>query len=157
VIHAYPLGKSQEVTKILTDAGVAVLQHPAAFAVSQIYAACGVELGDFQLFSPALVTGRAVVTLPNRSPRFRLAGIRRPVSIACTGWATYGSAKYQLGVDYGLPLSDHADFDELVETARRVGASEIYCVHGPRIFVDHLRARGFDARPVHGSYQTHMF
>ena len=157
VIHAYPLGKSQEVTKILTDAGISVLQHPAAFAVSQAYVACGVDLGDFQLFSPALVPGRAVVTLPQRSPRFRLAGIRLPVSIACTGWAIHGSIKYQWGVDYGVPLSDHADFDELVETAARVGASEIYCVHGPREFVDHLRARGFDARPVQGSYQTHMF
>jgi putative mRNA 3-end processing factor len=157
VIHAYPLGKSQEVTKILTDAGVPVLQHPAAYAVSQVYAACGVDLGDFKLFDPALVPGRAVVTLPQRSPRFRLAGIRRPVSIACTGWAAYGSIKYQWGVDYGVPLSDHADFDELVETARLVGASEIYCVHGPRVFVDHLRSRGFDARPVQGCYQTHLF
>jgi Cft2 family RNA processing exonuclease len=157
VIHAYPLGKSQEVTKILTDSGVPVLQHPAAFAVSQAYVACGVDLGDFQLFKPALAPGRAVVTLPQRSPRFRLPGIRHPVSIACTGWAISGSIRYQWGVDYGVPLSDHADFDELIETAKRVGAREIYCVHGPRQFVDHLRARGFDARPVHGSYQTHMF
>jgi hypothetical protein len=86
-----------------------------------------------------------------------MPGIRWPVTIACTGWAAYGSIKYQWGVDYGVPLSDHADFDELVETAERVGASEIYCVHGPRVFVDHLRARGFDARPVEGCYQTHLF
>jgi Cft2 family RNA processing exonuclease len=157
VIHAYPLGKSQEVTKILTDAGVPVLQHPAAYAVSCAYVACGVDLGDFQLYRPELVPGRAVVTLPQRSPRFRLPGLRRPLTIACTGWASYGSINYQWGVDHGVPLSDHADFDELVEAAARVGASQIYCVHGPREFVDHLRARGFDARPVEGSYQTHMF
>ncbi len=53
VIHAYPLGKSQEVTRILTLAGVPVLQHPAIFAVSQVYRQCGVDLGDMELYSPA--------------------------------------------------------------------------------------------------------
>jgi hypothetical protein len=56
-----------------------------------------------------------------------------------------------------LPLSDHADFDELLEAARRVGADEIYCTHGPSEFVGHLRAAGFNARPVNGSYQQRMF
>jgi hypothetical protein len=87
VIHAYPLGKSQEVTRILTDAGVPVLQHPATFAVSQAYIACGVPLGDVQAFRPELVPGRAVITLPRGARDYRLRGIARPVSIAVTGWA----------------------------------------------------------------------
>ena len=64
VIHAYPLGKSQEVTRLLTRAGVPVLQHPAIFAISQAYIECGVELGDVRPFHYALVPGRAVITLP---------------------------------------------------------------------------------------------
>jgi putative mRNA 3-end processing factor len=157
VLHAYPLGKSQEATRILTDAGFAVLQHPMIFAVSQVYAQCGVDLGDVERYAPALVPGRAVVTLPQGSRQFRLAGIRRPVSIALTGWAVDPSTKYRWGVDYALPLSDHADFDELCETAARVGAEEIYCVHGPAEFCGHLQAAGFNARPAHGSYQKRMF
>jgi hypothetical protein len=81
----------------------------------------------------------------------------RPVSVAVTGWAIDPSTKYRWGVDHALPLSDHADFDELLETAERVGAEEIVCVHGPREFVGHLRAAGFNARPVDGSFQTRMF
>jgi Cft2 family RNA processing exonuclease len=157
VIHAYPLGKSQEVTRLLTDAGIPVLQHPAIFAVSDVYRVCGVDLGDVRPYRADLVPGRAVVTLPQGSGRFRLPGIRRPVSIACTGWAVHPSTRYRWGVDHALPLSDHADFEELIAAAEQVGAREIYCVHGPREFVDHLRARGFDARPVHGCYQPHLF
>jgi hypothetical protein len=56
-----------------------------------------------------------------------------------------------------LPLSDHADFDELLEAAALVNAAEIFCVHGPGEFVGHLQAAGFNARPVHGCYQTRMF
>lgn len=157
VIHAYPLGKSQEVTRLITAIGVPVLQHPLTFAVSEVYRACGVDLGDVQAYDPALVAGRAVVTLPQGSRQFRLAGIKRPVSIAVTGWAVDPSTKYKWGVDYALPLSDHADFDELLETVRLVGASEIYCMHGPADFVGHLQAAGYSARPVSGSYQTRMF
>jgi Cft2 family RNA processing exonuclease len=157
VLHAYPLGKSQEATRILTDAGVGVLQHPAIYAISQAYRRCGVELGDVRQYDPSLLEGRAVITLPPGARQYRLAGIRRPVSIALTGWAIDPSTKYRWGVDHALPLSDHADFDELLEAARRVGADEIYCTHGPSEFVGHLRAAGFNARPVNGSYQQRMF
>jgi Cft2 family RNA processing exonuclease len=157
VLHAYPLGKSQEATRILTDAGVPVLQHPTIWAVSQVYLECGVELGDVGPFDPRLVPGRAVITLPQGARQYRLAGIRRPVSIAVTGWAVDPSTKYRWGVDHALPLSDHADYDELLEAARLVGASEIYCTHGPREFVGHLQAAGFNALPVSGSYQKRMF
>jgi Cft2 family RNA processing exonuclease len=157
VLHAYPLGKSQETTKILTDAGVPVLQHPSIFAISQAYMRCGVDLGDVQPYEARLLPGRAVITLPSRWREYRLAGIRHPVSIAVTGWALDSPTKYRWNVDHALPLSDHADFDELVETARRVGASQIYCTHGPREFVEHLQRAGFNAMPVFGSYQRRMF
>jgi Cft2 family RNA processing exonuclease len=157
VIHAYPLGKSQEATCILTRAGISVLQHPTIFAISETYRECGVDLGDVRAFRPDLVPGRAVLTLPKGARDFRLRGLIQPVSIAVTGWALDASTKYRWDVDHALPLSDHADFDELMQTAAIVGASEIYCVHGPRDFVAHLRAAGFNASPMHGSYQTRMF
>lgn len=157
VIHAYPLGKSQEVTRLLTRAGHSVLQHPAIFAISRAYQACGVDLGDVRLFHPGLVPGRIVITLPQGARSYRLRGLVRPISIATTGWAIDPGTRYRWGVDHALPLSDHADFDELLEAATIVGASEIFCVHGPREFVDHLQTAGFNARPIHGSYQTRMF
>jgi putative mRNA 3-end processing factor len=157
VVHAYALGKAQEVTKLLTSAGIPVLQHSLIFAVSEVYRQCGVDLGDVAEYREAKLPGHAVVTLPSGMRGYRLAGISRPVSIAVTGWAIDPSTKYRQGVDHALPLSDHADFDQLLETVERVGASEIYCTHGPREFVEHLRAEGYNAFPVTGSYQMRMF
>ncbi len=157
VLHAYALGKAQEVTKLLTDQGISVLQHSQTFAVSEVYQKCGMELGDVAEYRSKLVPGRAVVTLPRGVRGFRLAGISEPVSIAVTGWAIDPGTLYRLGVDHALPLSDHADFNQLLQTAEEVGAREIYCTHGPREFVEHLRAEGFNAFPVTGSYQTRMF
>lgn len=157
VIHAYALGKSQEVTKILTLAGIPVQQHPQIFAVSQVYRACGIDLGNVTEYNGKIREGHAVVTLPQGMKNYRIAGIKRPVSFVTTGWAMDSSTKYRYGVDHALPLSDHADFDQLLETAERVGASEIYCTHGPAEFVGHLRAAGFNAHPITGRFQMRMF
>ncbi len=157
IIHAYALGKAQEVTKLLTNAGIPVQQHPMTFAVSEVYRECGMDLGAVSEFTGQWKAEHAVITLPRGMKDFRLAGIDDPVSIAVTGWAIDSSTKYRQKVDHALPLSDHADFDQLLETVERVNADAIYCTHGPREFVEHLRAEGFNAFPVTGSYQTRMF
>jgi putative mRNA 3-end processing factor len=157
VIHAYALGKSQEITKLLTGNGVSVLQHPMIYAVSRVYQECGVDLGDFGLFDGRPLNGQAVVTLPRGSRNFRLPGLGKTVSIAVTGWAADSRAKYRLGVDHALPLSDHADYDQLVEAVRRVEPREVYCTHGPAEFADHLRDLGFNAYPLFPPPQRRLF
>ena len=157
VIHAYPLGKSQEVTKLLTQNGVPVLQHRVVYAISCIYEKCGIDLGDFAVFDGRPLSGHAVVTLPRTAKEFRLPGLGPTVSIAVTGWAADANAKYRLGVDHALPLSDHADYDQLIETVRRVEPREIFCTHGPREFADHLRDLGFNAYPLQPAPQRRLF
>lgn len=157
VIHAYSLGKSQEVTRLLTAHGVPVLQHPVIYAISRVYQECGVNLGNFALFHGQAVSGHAVVTPPRAAREFRLPSLGKTVSIAVTGWAMDTSAKYRLGVDHALPLSDHADFDQLIEAVRRVAPREVYCTHGPAEFVDHLRDLGFNAFPLSPPPQRRLF
>lgn len=157
VIHAYALGKSQEVTRLLTLAGIPVQQHRQIYAVSQVYQECGMDLGEISVYRDNPLPGHAIVTLPRGMRGFRLAGIAHPVSIAVTGWAMDSSTKHRLGVDHALPLSDHADFDQLLEFAQAVEANEIYCVHGPDDFAGHLRALGLNAAPMVGQCQTRMF
>jgi len=157
VIHAYPLGKSQEVTRLLTLAGVPVLQHAEIFKISQIYQNCGVDLGDFAQFEGQPLTGHAILSLPRSAPHFRLPSLGRTVSIAVTGWAMDERTKYRLGVDHALPLSDHADYDQLIETVERVAPREIFCTHGPSEFADDLRDLGFNAYPLQPAAQRRLF
>ena len=46
-------------------------------------------------------------------------------------------------------MSDHCDFNELVEMVIQSGAEQVYTIHG---FVDefatHLKTIGFDAQPL---------
>ena len=153
VIHAYTLGKSQEVTRLLTDRGIPVLQHRDIYAVSRVYEACGCPLGRYEEFRGTADAGWAVVV----PPRARVASIARAVHIAVTGWALDPSAKYRLRVDHALPLSDHADFPELIEAVERVAPRKIYCTHGPESFVDRLCELGFDAAPLGRPAQGRLF
>jgi len=136
VVEAYALGKGQEVTKLLTDAGIPVLQHRSVF---------GVSLGRYEPFTGKAEPGWAVVVPPRAGTGDQLG---RQVRIAVTGWAVDPRTKYRLRVDHALPLSDHADYDELFEAVARVSPRVIYCTHGPLSFVERLRDAGHDARPL---------
>lgn len=148
VIEAYVLGKGQEVTRLLTDAGIPVLQHPRIYEISQVYRSCGVELGDCQRYADQPLPGHAVIVPPRMHRAGRLPGLKKTVTFAVTGWATHERTRGRLGVDHAIPLSDHADYDELFEAVERVAPKVIYCTHGPASFVDCLRAEGYNAHPL---------
>lgn len=161
VVHAYALGKSQEVTKILTTHGVPVLQHPRVWEMSCVYEACGVELGTGEAgvgcYAGRPLAGHAVVTLPKTMKDHRLRQLGPVTSIAVTGWAAAPGAPYRLDVDHALPLSDHADFDELIAMVERVAPRRVLCTHGPPAFVDELRSRGHNAEPLEPEAQKRLF
>jgi Cft2 family RNA processing exonuclease len=153
VIEAYTMGKSQEVTRILTLAGIPVLQHPQTYAISQIYRQCGIDLGDVHLYGDGPLPGHAVVVPPRMQKTQRVRGLKKTVTFAVTGWAAHPRTKWRLGVDHAIPISDHADYDELFEAIERVSPRQIYCTHGPVSFVACLREAGLNAHPLDRSMQ----
>lgn len=157
IIQAYVLGKGQEVTRILTSAGIPVLQHAETWKISQVYRQCGIDLGPCDLYPGRPLEGHAIVVPPRKHRGGDLPGLKRTVTFAVTGWAMNAGARYRLGVDHAIPLSDHADYDELFEAVARVQAREIYCTHGPAGFAERLRDAGFNAFPLAAETQLRMF
>ncbi|MBL9089584.1 MAG: hypothetical protein JNL96_00050 [Planctomycetaceae bacterium] len=145
IIEAYALGKAQEVTKLLTDHGIPVMQPKPVWEISQVYEQCGVALGKVILFEGLPREGHALVVPPGAHRGASLHGVRRKCRIAVTGWALDSNSRRRYGFDHAIPLSDHADFTELLEAVRRVDAREVFCTHGPESFVDELRKRGVNA------------
>jgi len=145
VVLAYVLGKAQEVTRLLTDAGIPVLQHPKIYEVSRVYEKCGVKLGRHELFTGRVPRGWAMVFPPHDPPS---AHIPDQVRLAVTGWAVDPDARYRYGADYAIPLSDHADYEDLLKAVERVSPRKVYCTHGTLEFVQRLREAGYDALPL---------
>ncbi|MGW8257987.1 MAG: MBL fold metallo-hydrolase RNA specificity domain-containing protein, partial [Thermoguttaceae bacterium] len=110
--------------------------------------------GDYDLYRGEVAPGHALIVPPGAG---RTDRIGRPVSFAVTGWAIDPRAKYRFRVDHAIPLSDHADYDELLEAVAQVGARVVYCTHGPESFVERLRDAGYDAHPLGRSSQKRLF
>jgi putative mRNA 3-end processing factor len=74
-----------------------------------------------------------------------------------SGWAVEESFRYRGGYDATFPLTDHCDFDELVEVVQAVDPEVVYTHHGfAAEFADHLATHhGYDARPLLGE-QTRL-
>ncbi len=157
VIQAYVLGKAQEVTRILLEHGLPVQQHPEMAAISRIYQESGCELGELKIYDGIALPGHVVLEPPVGQKSRRLPIPRDAITIAVTGWAVDPRAKFRLGVDYAVPLTDHADYDELLSCIERVGPKVVYCTHGPREFAEHLCRLGIRAYPLAKARQLRLF
>ena len=74
-----------------------------------------------------------------------------------TGWAMNDGCHYRYGADAAFPISDHADFPELLDFVRQVRPRKVYTLHGYAAdFAVHLRDSGFDAEPLSQQDQFHL-
>ncbi len=161
VLLAYSLGKAQETTAMLRDSGVPLVVHPVVARISSIYERNGVDLGAFEVWgkqsslfghrSTTELRGKALIVPPHMAAEIRR--VPRRETIALTGWALQGTRD----ADHGLPLSDHADFRELVAFAEQCRAGVIYVTHGSRRFAEELRRRGIRAEFLRGKPQMRLF
>ncbi|HUR91764.1 MAG TPA: MBL fold metallo-hydrolase [Gemmatimonadaceae bacterium] len=148
VVLAYSLGKGQEALWHLTRRGYDVLVKEPTAGLCDLHVQLGFGFpgpGTWERFATDLVPGRVVLATPGwkRDPA---ADIPRARTVQLTGWGCNPRARYMYGhCDLVLPISDHADFDDLVKTAVESGAHTIYTVHGSSAFAAHLRAMGLNA------------
>jgi len=152
VLLGYSLGKAQEILCALRDVGLPVMVHAS---VAQITTTLTPHLGalpEWRLFDAKKAAGNVLVFPPGA--KLELPGMR---TLMLSGWALQPSAKYRYGVDVALPLSDHADHPELLETIELVQPHRIYLVHGAtREFAAELRRRGHDARALGAEDQLEL-
>ena len=101
-----------------------------------------------------LLEENGILIAPNRSSKAdyiqELLEKHNGVKAGFSGWAANDSFKYRGGYDITFPLSDHCDFDDLVELVETVGPEKVYTNHGfDEAFASYLRKElGFDARAL---------
>ena len=71
-----------------------------------------------------------------------------------SGWARDPDFARLFGADATFDLSDHCDFDELMEVVERSGAEQVYTVHGfTEDFARSLRRKGVKAWALEANEQ----
>jgi len=135
LVGAYALGKAQRVIAELRALGhtEAIYIHGAMQKLCDLYAECGVDLGELR---PALVASKedmrgAIVIAPPSAFGDRWSRrLPDPVTAMASGWMRVRQRAVQRGVELPLVLSDHADWDELTATIRDVAPKEVWITHG---------------------------
>jgi Cft2 family RNA processing exonuclease len=159
ILFAYALGKSQELLAHLDDLGGEILLDRRVFEVVKVYEELGVCFPPYQRFEPGATPERAVLLCPPGARRsWEIGAIRSRRTAYISGWALDRGAAWRFGTHACFPLSDHADYPDLLEYVRRSGARTIYTLHGfADEFAADLRQLGYDARPLKPAAQLSLF
>lgn len=158
IVMGYALGKSQEAMKMLGDAGFKVRVHRAAWEMAKIYRHFGVEFQNCERWDEETPALDDVLIIPPHSLRFKKVPNLplRKRFVFLSGWANSPNGM-RFGAEHMIPLSDHADFNELLDFVRLVNPQKVYTTHGFDSFPDYLRDIGFDAELLEETKQTSMF
>ena len=143
VFMAYSLGKSQELLALLAREKIHASVSKTVWEMSRVYEGFGVALGDYRLYADeGSVPG--VLIVPAQKARF--VDVDNPCFAAVSGWAM--TRRFNRGATQ-IPLSDHADFGELLRYVDRVGPKKVWTTHGyAGELATALRHRGYDACPL---------
>ncbi|MCJ7578685.1 MAG: MBL fold metallo-hydrolase [candidate division Zixibacteria bacterium] len=147
IFLAYSLGKAQEIMKILGLRGYKTSVHQAIFKIAKIYEKFGVKFKNYEHYQAEDLEGKVLIVPPYVRGSRMIKKIPKKRVAILTGWAIDSGCKDWFGADEAFPLSDHADFSELMEYTKLAEPQKIYTVHGIPEFPDFLRKEGFDAEP----------
>jgi len=145
VVLAYSLGKGQEAAKFLGDRGYPLIVHKTIYDLLKIYEDFGITFQNYSQFSSIVHSeGKVLIMPPYLVTSAVIKNIKKKRIILLSGWAL-DKTKVSPAVDEVLPVSDHADFNELLEYVRTVNPQKIYITHGTPDFVGYLKEAGYDA------------
>ena len=146
VLLGYSLGRSQEILAHLANAELPIMLHPRVEAVTRVYQKLGCKFPAYTSLAPMMAAGHVIIA-PQQSLNSELFTLIEPRRTAVlTGWAMDPSSRFRHATDAAFPLSDHADYPELLEFIERVNPSRIYTVHGfATEFAATLRSMGREA------------
>src|SRR5256885_4432203 len=149
VLLGYSLGKSQELLRGLADAGLAMLLHESVFKLTKIFEQLGHKFPPYEKFEGKPASGKVLICPPMSNLSAALRKLGKARAAVLTGWAVDPNCCFRYQTDAAFPLSDHADFSELVEFVRRVAPKRVYTLHGfAADFAQTLRETGYDARAL---------
>src|SRR5712691_1610658 len=146
VLLGYSLGKAQEILCALEGVDLTPMLHGSVFAMTRVYEQLGQLFCKYVRYNPNAVAGKVLVCPPSANRSRMLEKIAQKRVAMISGWAVDPDAVYRYQVDAAFPLSDHADYDDLVRYVDLVQPKRVLTLHGfASEFARDLRERGVDA------------
>lgn len=140
VIGAYAVGKAQHVNNLISTVypDLKVMVHPKIIPFHHAYKESGFSPGEWEPFQrKQFKRNRNIVYLVAPQVFEQLPLLPYTLRGFASGWLSR-----QEGYDLLLPVSDHADWFDLVKTIEDCGARRVYTLHGEGVqLAQHFKGR----------------
>lgn len=158
ILFGYSLGKAQRLLKHLDSSIGKIYTHGAIENMTAV-------LREHYTFNETIrvtrettkkdLLGNIVIAPPSAHGGTWIKKMVPYVTATASGWMTFRGARRRRAIDKGFVLSDHADWDGLLQTVKETGASTVIATHGyTEIFSRYLREEmGLDARTEKTQYE----
>lgn len=153
-VAAYSLGKAQRLIALLREAGYTdpvYVDRPTA-KLCALYENHAVPLGPLELVDEQTETrlkGKICIAPPTMHDALFGAARDAPITSFASGWLGVRKRALSAGGNLPLVISDHADWQELTQTAEEIAPQELWITHGSEdALVAWATARGMKARPL---------
>jgi DNA ligase-1 len=157
VLLGYSLGKAQEILCALVGANLTPMLHGSVYQMTRIYEQFGQSFCEYERYKANEVAGKVLICPPSANRSRMLEKISQKRVAMISGWAVDPNAIYRYQVDAAFPLSDHADYADLLRYVELVQPKRVLTLHGfAAEFARDLRDRGYEAWALSGQNQLEL-
>jgi putative mRNA 3-end processing factor len=128
MLGAYALGKSQRIIRLINDhcTGKRILVHHSIMPFAKLYEQLGVNLGRYEVYDRKVMKmnpSGLIYLVPPMVFHSYIKAIN-VIRVFASGWKNLQSKELQ------LCISDHVDWNDILESIREVEPQEIWTTHG---------------------------
>jgi putative mRNA 3-end processing factor len=157
VLIAYSLGKAKRLLPPIAEITNKIFVHGAVYNIHMALVNAGWKLPDVQRVTPETSKEElkgAVVIAPSSAEGSPWLRRFAPYEIGiCSGWMQVRGNARRKNADAGFALSDHADWNGLLQACKETEAECIYATHGfQSVFTRFLNEQGINAKEVKTEY-----
>jgi putative mRNA 3-end processing factor len=134
VLLAYSLGKAQRVLQAIKETTQTIFAHGAVFNMQKMLIDNGWNLTPIERITPdtpkELLKGSVVIAPPSADGTPWMKKFNPHSVGVCSGWMQVRGNARRRNVDAGFALSDHADWNGLLQAVKATGAERVFVTHG---------------------------
>lgn len=152
VFIGYSLGKAQRIMKSVEGMGK-IFVHSSIGRLNEAIESVGVRLPDYEtvLFNDDLkmVKNEIVIVPPALLDSNMIRKISNRATGLCSGWMQVRGSRRWRSADAGFAISDHADWNGLLDSVKATGAEQVHVTHGQiAVFSKYLNEIGIKSDEV---------
>ena len=154
ILFGYSLGKAQRIlAELFPFAHKPILIHSSIHELTECYREQNRNLAKTQVLMDKIkelifdqkLKGELILAPPSIMTEKWIHHLGNYQTAFASGWMQ-GSGRR--GYDKGFVMSDHADWNDLIQTIKESRAKKVYVQHRDGVLVRHLKKEGLEAFPI---------